>query len=280
MTIDTRRINLKNVVPKSKIVQNSKTKLFTCSHTGQSLPIRFRPRTMDRNIFKYVVDRNEYRLPNILDPKDIIIDIGAHIGCFTYACLKRGAKKIYSYEPFKDNYDIAKSNFDNEIKTGIVKLYNLAVWRSDISQEILYYVENSANTGGGSVTCEPVGNIQINTIQLDRIIDEITNSSNVSNTASTTNATNRIKLVKLDCEGSEFPILFTSKKLSLIDYICGEYHPTTLKSSDNVTHFDGNDIVSYLDGQGFSTIIIGHQMGLFFAKKKGYDNFFDNTIIS
>ena len=88
----------------------------------------------------------------------------------------------------------------------------------------------------------------------------------------------------MDCEGSEFPILFTSKKLHLIDYICGEYHPTTLRSSDNIngkTYFDGNDIVHYLNSQGFSTITTNSSglIGLFFAKRKGSDDFFKNTIM-
>ena len=34
----------------------------------------------------------------------------------------------------------------------------------------------------------------------------------------------RIDLVKIDCEGAEFPILLTSKLLSRLDRIVGEYH--------------------------------------------------------
>jgi len=35
----------------------------------------------------------------------------------------------------------------------------------------------------------------------------------------------RIRLVKLDVEGSEYPILYTTTKLELIDELVGEYHP-------------------------------------------------------
>ena len=240
----------------------------------KSSSIRLRPDTGDVDIFQHVIEKNEYRLPDLFDSNDVIIDIGAHIGCFTYACLKRGAKKIYSYEAFKDNYDLANSNFNDEIKSNIVKLYNLAIWRSDIYQDTLYYAKSldPINTGGGSVTCETIEGIKVGTIQLDRIIDEVTHSND------------RIKLVKLDCEGSEFPILFTSKKLHLIDYICGEYHPITFRPSDRINgkiFFDGNDIVYYLNSQGFSTITTNssRSIGLFFAKRKGSDNFFKNTIM-
>ncbi len=34
----------------------------------------------------------------------------------------------------------------------------------------------------------------------------------------------RVRLLKLDCEGAEWPILFTTRTLDRIDAICGEYH--------------------------------------------------------
>jgi hypothetical protein len=40
----------------------------------------------------------------------------------------------------------------------------------------------------------------------------------------TDNGNKRVRMLKLDCEGSEFPILLTSQSLHLIDEIRGEYH--------------------------------------------------------
>jgi hypothetical protein len=45
----------------------------------------------------------------------------------------------------------------------------------------------------------------------------------------------RIKLLKLDCEGSEFPILLTSRLLARVEKIIGEYHEVdtaTMQSLD------------------------------------------------
>jgi hypothetical protein len=45
----------------------------------------------------------------------------------------------------------------------------------------------------------------------------------------------RIKLLKLDCEGSEFPILLTSRLLGKVEKIIGEYHeidPATMQFLD------------------------------------------------
>lgn len=280
-------INSYMAVPniKPKIGKHLKDVTKLSSSSWQSSSLRLRPDTVDTDIFNSIVNDNEYNLPDTFDPNDVIIDIGAHVGCFTYACLKRGANKIYSYEAFRNNYKIAESNFDNEIKAGIVKLYNLAVWRSDTCQDMLHCTESDdpMNTGGGNVISGTSKDNQIGTIQFDKIIDSITSKTN-DTTNNIDNSTNRIKLVKLDCEGSEFPILFTSKKLSLIDYICGEYHATKLMDSDNIygrTNFDVSDIVYYLDSQDFSTITIRYHAysGLFFAKRKGSDNFFKNIKI-
>ena len=50
-----------------------------------------RPETTDSAIFTNVVDDNEYNLPQSFEPDDIVVDIGAHIGGFSYAALERGA---------------------------------------------------------------------------------------------------------------------------------------------------------------------------------------------
>ena len=45
-----------------------------------------------------------------------------------------------------------------------------------------------------------------------------------SSTRSVDRGRRRIDLVKIDCEGAEFPILLTSKLLARFDRIVGEYH--------------------------------------------------------
>ena len=67
------------------------------------------------------------------------------------------------------------------------------------------------NTGSGSVIWgggEPVAKIAF-----DDIVDRATNRGE-----------RRVRLLKLDCEGAEWPILLTSQRLHLIGEICGEFH--------------------------------------------------------
>jgi hypothetical protein len=121
------------------------------------IPIeKFRAGTSDEAIFRSVTENNEYLLPDFLNSDDIIIDIGGHIGAFTYACLSRGARRIYCYEALKENYNIAKSILEDGIKKEYVKLIPLAVWRSDRPPEVLRYTKGgpSSNASSGTVVWE------------------------------------------------------------------------------------------------------------------------------
>ena len=72
-------------------------------------------------------------------------------------------------------------------------------------------MEGIVNTGGGSVVWgvgEPVAKVAF-----DDVVDLVTNRGE-----------HRVRLVKLDCEGAEWPILLTSRRLHLIDEIVGEFH--------------------------------------------------------
>lgn len=240
--------------------------------------IYFRPDTYDEGIFRAPADANEYKLPNTVNPNDIFIDIGCHIGGFVYACLKRGAKHIYAYESYPGNYDVAAINLDEEIKSGVVKLYNLAVWRSDIPPTTLH---NSGlilgpNTGVCNVYHE-YPNYPVNTISLDQIIDTALRDTN--NT--------KIKFVKTDCEGSEYAIFLTSKKLSLVDYICGEYHVVNVSNFASIngkTNFNGYDLVNHLNTQGFESKLFEFApnpvMGTFYSKRRGLPEYFNGINIS
>lgn len=248
---------------------------------------KFRPGLNDFNIFHTASELNEYRLPDKLEKDDVIIDIGSHIGGFIYGCIKRGSRNIYAYESFKPNYDIALSIFDDEIKSGFVRMYNLAVWRSDIDNPVTLLNSgfcDPRNSGTNVVVYDTDKNNPVNTISLDEIIDSIFGELDNRNTGSdriTATCRRRIKLIKIDCEGSEFPILFTSKRLKEVDYICGEYHMIDLFNFNinGKSKFSELDLVDYLDSQGFVTKIyknpINKLIGMFYAKRKTLtDNFY------
>lgn len=184
---------------------------------------KFRPDTLDEAIFNGVVCMNEYRLPEQFQPDDIVIDIGAHIGSFAHATASRGCKHVYSVEPDAANIEIASENLRSYVSEGHVRLVRAAAWRSDVNDDFLLfdgyhpfpksYAEMTGilNTGNGSVIWgvgEPAEKVAF-----DDIVDLVTNDRR-----------RRLRLLKLDCEGAEWPILMTSQRLDLVDEICGEFH--------------------------------------------------------
>jgi FkbM family methyltransferase len=251
---------------------------------------KFRPGTLDRMIFNGVILHNEYRLPARFGPDDIVVDVGAHIGAFAYAVVLRGAEHVYGVEPDGVNCAIAAEHLRPYIDKGYVRLMQQAVWRSDPNDDELRFdgyhpfpqsfkgMEGIINTGDGSVIWgvgEPVEKVAF-----DDVVDLVTNRGE-----------HRVRLLKLDCEGAEWPILLTSRRLHLVDEIVGEFHeiggpyleigedrPSKAQvfQSDRVASFTIDEFVRCLRDAGFCVTHHRHQrpdgalegLGLFFATRE------------
>lgn len=208
----------------------------------------FRPGTLDARIWYNIVKCNEYNLPEKFSETDVIIDIGAHIGSFSYACWQRGAREVYAYEALHDNYKVLVKNTEDTS----IALYNLAVWRSDINYpHILRHTGSSflpdgyENTGGGNVFWAEESSIEIPAVPLDTILSTV----------------DKVRLLKLDCESAEWPILFTSTQLHRVEMIIGEYHEVNGPNDEGVIpeharitgidSFSADILKQHLEQQGF-----------------------------
>lgn len=165
--------------------------------------MRFRDETSDFQVFGEVVWDNEYKLPDRFPGDATILDIGAHIGCFALSCLKRGASRVICYEADPENFWLLQVNM--AAYAPAVEVYNNAVWRSDFLErvEVVPVYPRSAI----SQVRRAEGNGQ-DPVALDSILRQI----------------GPVHLLKLDCEGSECPILFTSEHLDRVEKIVGEIH--------------------------------------------------------
>ena len=80
--------------------------------------------------------------------------------------------------------------------------------------------------------------------------------------------------MKLDCEGSEWPILLTSRRLHQVDALCGEYHLGDYAGPFAVNghpQFTPAVLERFLSEQGFRVrsrpIVKNPRLGLFFADR-------------
>lgn len=213
-----------------------------------------RPETEDSIVFEAIVDNNEYDLPDQFEPSDVVIDIGAHIGGFSFAALERGAGHVSAYEAHPANYAIACQNLERFGERAVC--HNRAVWRSDQPATMLYNndLTDYEHTGGISVLWNTTG-IPVDSISLDEILRE-----------ASANFQSPIRLLKLHCEGSEYPILFTAKHLAIVKEICGEYHeiesekiPDRARIKAATREFSRQGLKDFLESSGWAVEIEPHE---------------------
>ena len=156
----------------------------------------------DLSIWTSVLNDDEYRIDPLL-PEDIVLDIGMHTGSFCARAYMAGSRRIYGFEVDADNFRLAQANVGS-----IAQVYNAAVVRSDERKaDPVYYAGYGVdNTGAGTIFGREGATVQ--TVAFDDIIGPNTN----------------VRLVKMDCEGSEFPILYTSRLLHHVREFVGEWH--------------------------------------------------------
>jgi FkbM family methyltransferase len=176
----------------------------------------FRQKTFDKSIWGAVVEKNEYQLCD-LSAADVVMDLGCHVGTFSYLAWLKGCRKIFSYEMDAENYKMAVHN----LKPYNVYIEKCAVIGWDQIPGKIRYKENKftseeeiglRNTGGYYLAND--GEYEVETRYFDDLVDKVLNAS----------INGKIKALKIDVEGAEWPILFSSKKLHVFDSVLGEYH--------------------------------------------------------
>lgn len=228
----------------------------------------FRPGTNDEAMFRHIVTHNEYDLPERFRGDETIVDVGVHIGGFSYLALSRGAGRVIGYEAEPGNVACARRNLAEFGDRAVV--HHRAVWRSDRPATRLHLTlsDDPPNTGGNSVVWESAGP-GVEAVGLDTLLEQATDGGR-----------GRVALLKIDCEGSEFPILLTARRLDRIDRIAGEFHeygcprnPQVIPEHarvDGVPEFTVEALVAGLERAGFHVTWRRHEdsfLGLFFAER-------------
>lgn len=184
----------------------------------------------DANIFLSVVGQNEYGLSaNMTDWT--VLDVGAHIGSFSYAAHRRGATLIHAYEPYPESADLLEINAKR--MTGVTA-FREAVGK-EASRGSFPPLVQVANSGGWSVIPDVNGSAAI--IGLGEMIRRMGR---------------KIDLLKIDCEGGEWPAFIgVGDELKAVKRIVGEWHQYEYAGK----RWTGTDLIGLLEPHGFRVIV-------------------------
>ena len=160
---------------------------------------------------------------------ELVVDIGAHIGCFAWMWRRRnGYANIVCVEANPDNLECLKANVGD---------FATVLHAACTYEKEFQFVNSIASNGratGGSYLSPPGQKVNpeyridertIPSITLEGIVDLIGGKS--------------IHILKLDCEGSEFSILANTSLLPRIKYVVGEYHGQERWNKERHQWFEG-----------------------------------------
>lgn len=152
-----------------------------------------------------------YGLKNLSFKKgDTIVDVGAHVGIFSiYLAKKFPETRILAFEPAEINFNLLLKNIIlNGVKN--ISAFKLAVCKDSFSELNIYFNECFSNAS--NIFFKEKYFNKAKTISLD----DITKNNNIK----------KIKLLKIDCEGSEYDIIYNSKLFNnkIIDQLAIEIH--------------------------------------------------------
>lgn len=188
-----------------------------------------------------------------IQPDWIVVDIGAAIGEFSVFAGKSAIKgRVFALEPFSESYElllknIALNNLDN------VEAFNKAIW------------SGSGNVYINTTNKEPLQfesefepeNYNKNLIYTDALsLCDLLNNLKI----------NRVDLLKLDCEGAEFPIFLDSSQpfWEKIQRIVMEFH-------DGYHNHHHLELIELLKKKNYQVSVVRNKihdnLGYIYAKK-------------
>ncbi|MCL4560461.1 MAG: FkbM family methyltransferase [Chloroflexi bacterium] len=201
---------------------------------GGGLKLNVRGKMDVWSVKEAFIDRLYEKHGTVLQDGWTILDIGAGIGEFTL-CAAHGYPRsmVYAFEPFTESHTLLCQNIEQNQATN-VRVSTEAVW---------------SYTGTLALDLSNVEPLQLQTLSPEQVLP----SNGHRNVACISLADvlshldgKQVDLMKLDCEGAEYPILLNAEDgtLERIRRIVMEYH-------DNVSQHTHRDLVDFLTGKGY-----------------------------
>jgi FkbM family methyltransferase len=175
-------------------------------------------------------------------PKPVIIDIGANVGFFSLlAWLKFPNARILAFEPIQRNFKLLQRNISGAPEAAI-QAHHAAV--SDAVGEIVLRFNDQAITTSASLLHNHSGNVEesVTSTNLAAILEQ--------------HQLDKIDLLKLDCEGAEYGILYESpaELFDRVHCIAMETHPGHGPAENT------QSMAEYLKKMGYSVTVKGKDL--------------------
>ncbi len=141
-------------------------------------------------IAKEMTALDEYELDDVrIQPGDVVIDCGGHVGFYTKLALDRGAGRVIAFEPDPENHWCFRENLKTEIADGRVLLIQAGVWNK---RDTLTFYHSKDNPGAHSfleMSSDAVQYADVPVLPLDELIAEL--------------GVEEVDWIKMDIEGAE-----------------------------------------------------------------------------
>jgi FkbM family methyltransferase len=157
----------------------------------------------------------------------LVVDVGANIGVFSLFAFYSGARKIFAYEPNTEAYRLLLENIRINHAQDVIIPCHLAVTGSGTGK---VKFPARASMYNAIITGETQSEYElVETVSLGKMVNEI----------------GGIDLLKLDCEGAEYEILYQSEAATLsrarsirLEYHCGK----------------AGELIAFLRARGFTHV--------------------------
>lgn len=172
--------------------------------TTRPYPIRFQVSQGVYPVFKEIFMEDFYDIDNLvkkLPANPVVIDVGANAGLFDVLLLSKiNQAQIFAYEPMPANVEVFQKTIEYNPAMRSLQLHQAAVTGTEKEYIELFTEDTTDNTVVSSVFANFSGlnnkKIRVEAKSLTSILEE--------------NKLSRVDLLKLDCEGSEYDIIYNT----------------------------------------------------------------------
>ena len=160
----------------------------------------------------------------VIEEGDIIVDVGANIGCFSRYALTKNPSRVICFEPFSKNFECLKYNTENTV----CEIHNKAV--SDNHNPVKLLASNAFSGGCNIKNASDNGLYNI-----EEMVDCMTLDSLFDN-----NIVDKIDLLKVDVEGAETNVIngISIDNLKKVNKISMEIHHKLITAEEETQMFN------------------------------------------